>query len=347
MSGTRRGAYVFLFVCLAGLEGCYYVQAAQGQFDLMRRRRPIEEVIADASSPELLRQRLLMVSEARHFAVDELLLPDNDSYRSYADLERDYVVWNVVAAPEFSLDPKLWCYPIAGCVAYRGYFSEARAGKLAKNLAAQGFDVLVGGVTAYSTLGRFDDPVLNTMMQWNDTDLVSTLFHELAHQKLYIKDDTGFNESFASAVAEVGLRRWLSLRGEPEKLEEHNERRADRTALLQLIDTARGQLEELYASGLDEETMRARKQQIFHALARDLDRYETKLNGWRDGSLNNARIALLGLYEGRVDAFKVLLNDCADDLACFYARAGDLAEMESAEREAELGRLAARRDPGG
>ncbi len=333
------------------LEGCYYVQAARGQFDLMQRRRPVEEVIADASSPEPLRERLGMVREARQFAVDDLLLPDNDSYRSYADLERDYVVWNVIAAAEFSLEPRQWCYPVAGCVAYRGYFSEASARKLADSLASQGFDVLVGGVSAYSTLGRFADPVLNTMMRWDDEDLVATLFHELAHQRLYIKDDTRFNESFATTVAEAGLRRWLSSRGETVELVARDRRRADYEAVLQMAVVAREKLETLYASELDVQAMRAGKRQIFDALAKDAGEYDATAYGgagnWFGGILNNARLASIGLYEGRVAAFEVILNDCAGDLSCFYARAGDLAEMKSIDRDAELDRLAARGEPGG
>jgi predicted aminopeptidase len=286
-----------------------------------------------------------MVRDARQFAVDELLLPDNGSYRNYADVERDYVVWNVIAAPEFSLDPKLWCYPVAGCVAYRGYFSEASAKKLAADLAYKGFDVVVGGVAAYSTLGRFADPVLNTMMRWDDTDLVATLFHELAHQKLYIKGDTEFNESFATTVAEAGLRRWLSARSESEALLVRDRRRADYESVMQLAVAARGKLEALYASELDMEAMRDGKRQIFEALARDADNYDGTANGarnWLGETLNNARLASLGLYEGRVAAFKVILHDCADDLSCFYSRAGNLAEMKSDDRDAELDRLAAR-----
>jgi predicted aminopeptidase len=346
---TRHWSYALLLVLLIGLEGCYYVQAARGQFDLMRRRRPVEEVIADTSSPVQLRQRLEMVRDARQFAVDELLLPDNASYRNYADVERDYVVWNVIAAPEFSLDPKLWCYPVAGCVAYRGYFSEASAKKLADELASQGFDVLVGGVAAYSTLGRFADPVLNTMMRWDDTDLIATLFHELAHQKLYVKGDTGFNESFATTVAEVGLRRWLSARGVSAELLARDRRRADYETVMQLAAAARENLKALYASELDVEVMRDRKRQIFEALARDAGEFDGNPNGARNalgGTLNNARLASLGLYEGRVTAFKVILRDCADDLGCFYERAGSLADMKTDDRDAELDRLAAHSEGG-
>ncbi len=349
MENARRWSYALLLVSLIVLEGCYYVQAARGQFDLMRRRRPVEEVIADATSSEHLRQRLIVVRDARQFAIDELLLPDNGSYRNYADLERDYVVWNVIAAPEFSLDPKLWCYPVAGCVAYRGYFSEASARKLADDLALQGFDVLVGGVAAYSTLGRFADPVLNTMMRWDDTDLVATLFHELAHQKLYIKGDTGFNESFATTVADAGLRRWLAARGKPDELDARDKRRVQYEAVLQLAVTARGKLEALYASELDTVAMRDAKRQVFEALERDAVRYDGSSNGvhsWFGGALNNALLVSLGLYEGRVAAFKAILNDCADDLSCFYVRAAKLADMKSHDRDAELDRIAARSGPG-
>jgi predicted aminopeptidase len=187
-----------------------HMQAIRGQIEVMHARQPIPEVIADEESPDELRKRLATVQEARDFAVEELLLADNKSYRSYADLGRDYVVWNVFAAPEFSLEPKTWCYPVAGCVAYRGYFAEEAARKKAQTLSDDGFDVAVGGVSAYSTLGRFSDPVLNTMMRWPDTQLIATIFHELAHQKLYVKGDTEFNESFATAVADIGIKRWLA-----------------------------------------------------------------------------------------------------------------------------------------
>ena len=187
------------------LSACYYVQATRGQIEVLSKREPIDEVLASPETDDELGRRLRLVQEAREFSIDELGLPDNDSYRSYSDLERDFVVWNVFAAPEFSLQAREWCYPIVGCVSYRGYFSETAAREEADRLARKGFDVAVGGVPAYSTLGNFADPVLSTMMRWDDVRLVSTLFHELAHQVLYIKDDTAFNESFATAVEEIGI----------------------------------------------------------------------------------------------------------------------------------------------
>jgi predicted aminopeptidase len=345
----KVGSPVLLLATLLLAEGCYYVQAARGQYDLLHRRRPVGEVIADESSPEQLRKKLEMLTEARQFAVDGLLLPDNDSYRTYVELERDYVVWNVMAAPEFSLEPRQWCYPIAGCVAYRGYFDEGDARELAGKLASQDFDVLVGGVPAYSTLGRFDDPLLSTMMHWSDADLVATLFHELAHQKLYVKGDTGFNESFATTVADIGLRRWLLSRGEPGAIQERQIRQAKYAAALDLAKSARDQLEILYSSGLDPAAMRERKRQIFAELESNLraasaDSHST--SRLLDGTLNNARLVSIGLYEGRVSAFKALLKDCGDDLACFYSRAEELAKMSREDRDGALEMLGARHDSG-
>ena len=175
---------VLILVIALSFAGCYYAQAAKGQLELTRKREPIAEVLADEETPDELAARLRLVQEARRFAVDELGLPDNRSYTTYADIERDYVVWNVYAAPEFSLDPKTWCFPVAGCVSYRGYFAKENAEQEARRLAAAGYDVAVGGVAAYSTLGKLKDPVLSSMMRWDDTQLVAVLFHELAHQVL-------------------------------------------------------------------------------------------------------------------------------------------------------------------
>lgn len=328
-----------LLVAVLLLEGCYYFQAARGQLDLMHRRRPINEVITDSSTPAELRERLSLVNDARQFAIDTLLLPDNESYRSYADLERDFVVWNVVAAAEFSIDPKQWCYPVAGCVAYRGYFAEESARKLAAKLEAQGYDVMVGGVPAYSTLGRFADPVLNTMMRWSDDDLVAMLFHELAHQVVYVKDDSQFNESFATTVADTGLARWHKHRGYGEQTGVRQERRIASEAMLALAVSTRQELESLYASGLDPTMMRDRKQDLLHNLVTEAGRLtdssETAGNPFV-GTLNNARLALISVYEGRVAAFETLLQKCNDDLGCFYREAASLAEIDKAKRDAQL-----------
>ena len=259
-------ALALLFAILQ-IEGCYYMQAIRGQFEVMHSRQPIPEVIADEASPDDLKQRLRIVQEARDFAVNELLLPDNKSYRSYADLGRDYVVWNVFAAPEFSLDPQTWCFPVAGCVAYRGYFEEKVARKKAQSLRDDGYDVAVGGVSAYSTLGKFSDPVLNTMMRWSDVQLVSTIFHELAHQKLYIKGDTAFNESFATAVSDIGMTRWLDVRDEFAGVDVFHENRALRLSMMTLVDASKTELAALYESDLDDALKRVRKQEMLDDLS--------------------------------------------------------------------------------
>ena len=192
------------------LTGCYLMQAASGQMEIASKREPIAAVLADTSTPAQLRTRLEYVAAARDFASRELGLPDNESYRSYADLGRPFVVWNVFAAPEFSVEPRRWCFPIAGCVVYRGYFSEAAAQRYARRLRRHGDDAAVGGVAAYSTLGHFKDPVLSTMLGWSDAQLAGTLFHELAHQVVYVPGDSEFNESFATVVEEARLERWLT-----------------------------------------------------------------------------------------------------------------------------------------
>ena len=345
----RQAVRVALLLAVAALvvllDGCYYMQAAKGQYDVMRRREPLNEVIESADTDEQLKRRLSMVAEAREFAVDVLLLPDNDSYRSYADLERDYVLWNVFAAPEFSLAPLTWCYPIAGCVAYRGYFKEASARKKAGRLKDAGYDVSVGGVTAYSTLGRFADPVLNTMMRWTDTDLVATLFHELAHQQLYVKDDTRFNESFATAVAEIGLQAWLDTRDSGQNLEAYRERKQLRRSLVTLAEQAKQELEALYVSAEDVASMRERKSQILERLATDAEalvsREGKRSANWLRPPLNNARLVSIGLYEGHVAAFMRMFENCERDLACFYAAAERLAELDRDERTRQLESMSA------
>ncbi len=316
-------------VVLVCLPGCYYMQAVRGQLDVMSKREPIDEVIASSDTPADLAARLKLVKDARQFSIDELKLPDNDSYRSYADIERDYVVWNVIAAPEFSMEPKQWCFPVAGCVNYRGYFAEDAARREAARLQERGFDVAVGGVAAYSTLGRFSDPVLNTMMRWEDVDLIAVLFHELAHQEFYVKGDSGFNESFASAVEEFGIQRWLESRGRIDELAAYQDGRELGRRLMQLVELARDDLAKIYALDIEVEAMRARKQErldrLTAALNLELEASGRETPDWLDNGLNNARLASMILYDGRLPEFRALLRACEDDIECFYAAASKLA----------------------
>ena len=321
---------IALIAVLLMLSGCYYMQAARGQMEISRKREPIEDiVVSDEFSPELVAQ-LAVVTEARQFSIDVLALPDNDSYRSYADLERDYVVWNIVAAPEFSLQPKTWCYPIVGCVSYRGYFSQETAQKKADDLRREGFDVALGGVAAYSTLGRFSDPVLNTMMHWGEADLVAVMFHELAHQVLYVKDDTEFNESFATAVEEIGMQRWLATRQQTNALSAWRARRELRAAFTSSVAVARDNLQSIYNEDTAKEQKRLLKQARLRSFAEAAERLyadaDSNAPRWLVSELNNARLASTTLYHGRLQEFRQLLEVCDDDLPCFYSAASRLAE---------------------
>jgi len=330
---------LLLFLCVP-LTGCYYMQAASGQWEVMRKRESIDAVIEDPDTPPELAERLHLLGEARDFSIATLGLPDNKSYRTYADLERDYVVWNVFAAPEFSLTPKQWCFPVAGCVSYRGYFSKDDAMKESERLSEDGFDVAVGGVAAYSTLGNFSDPILSTMMHWDDIDLIAVLFHELAHQVVYVKDDSAFNESFATAVEEIGVKLWLESRGEEEKMANYVAGRELQQSLLQLVAVARSVLQKVYASDIDVEYKRVLKRERLKTLAEDvaaeLQRSGRSGSGWLSGELNNARLISMTLYEGRLPSFRALYLKCKKDLQCFYTEASNLAALDFDEREAAL-----------
>ena len=306
------------------LSGCYYVHAARGQIELMTAREPIDELIADPSTPAALRERLVLVRRARAFATAELGLPDNGSYSRYVDLDRDYVVVNVFAAPEFSLKPKTWCYPIAGCVAYRGYFSQSAAQRFGARLEARGFDVAYGKVPAYSTLGRFEDPVVSTMLRRSDDGLVALLFHELAHQRIYVPGDTAFNESFASAVASIGLDRWQGGAGMPSAARDNAG-----GVKAHILRRYRERLAAAYDNpALDDAARRARKMEIFAALAAD----------WRAAGIrskppgNNAELAPIALYADLEPAFVALYRECGENLDCFYAEVERLAALDAGER---------------
>jgi predicted aminopeptidase len=330
--------------CL-GLGGCgslYVAQAAKGQLQILTAREPIKRVLADPKADPALKQRLEVVRAAREFASRELALPNNKSYTSYADLKRDFVVWSVVATPEFSVEPREWCFPIVGCVAYRGYFHQASAEKFADRLRAEGFDTIVGGVPAYSTLGKFNDPILNTMMTYGDDELASIMFHELSHQLVYIPDDSSFNEAFAVTVEQEGLGRWLKFRGREAELSKYLKRRARQAEGVALVGRFRHELTLLYGTALAPELMRGRKAEVFARLVKELraldERYGTQsgLASELDGKPNNARLASLATYYECVPGFEKLLADEQHDLPRFYAAARALAKLSREERRARL-----------
>lgn len=337
------GVSLVAALCLVN-SGCYYMQAAVGQWQVLRKSEPIDEVIAAGDTPEETARRLHLVQAARQFSIDELGLPDNDTYRRYADIEREFVVWNVFAAPEFSVQPRQWCFPVAGCVSYRGYFSKDAAYREAERLEKDGYDVSVGGVSAYSTLGNFNDPVLSSMLRWDDMQLAGVLFHELAHQVLYIKGDTAFNESFATAVEEIGLERWLAARGRPGDMATYRERRELRQDLMALVAAARGDLRIYYADDITDEEKRrlkaSRLQRLQTEATARLEKSGRSGSAWIREGLNNARLASMTLYEGWVPAFRSLFRQCGQDIRCLYVEAEKLSALGRSARDTRLGALA-------
>jgi predicted aminopeptidase len=325
----------------------YVAQAARGQMKILNAREPIARVLADPETDPVLRKRLAEVQAARDFAWRELGLPNNKSYTSYADLKREFVTWTVVATPEFSVQPREWCFPIVGCVAYRGYFSEQAAEKFAARLRDQGFDALVGGVPAYSTLGKFDDPVLNTMLGYGDDELASIIFHELSHKVVYIADDTAFNEAFAVAVEQEGLARWLKFRGREADLGKYLKRRERQAEGLGLVARYRRELGLLYQAPIPPGEMRERKRATFARLVSELramaERYgtESTLAAELDGQPNNARLASLATYFDCVPGFQRVLAAEQHDLPRFYAAVRRLAKLPREERHALLCRTPA------
>jgi predicted aminopeptidase len=345
VSGILAMRAVLVCLVLAGLPACgtlYVAQAARGQWEVLHDRRPIPAVMADERTSATVRARLVAVAEARDFATQQLALPDNKSYRSYADVGRTFVVWNVVAAPEFSIEPLQWCFPIAGCVAYRGYFAEHNADKFAAGLKKRGFDVVVEGVPAYSTLGRFADPVLNTMLVYGDRELAAIIFHELAHQLIYVAGDSEFNEAFAVTVEETGLARWLEFKGRSAELADYRAERARDFDFNLLIARRRTELAHLYAAKLPPDVMRARKEAQFAILSqdmRDLEQHQGVSSGyeeWIKEGLNNAHLASVATYFDCVPGFERLLARENGDLPRFYTAVRVLVKKSEAERHHEL-----------
>ncbi len=335
-------------LCLPGLAGCgttYLMQAARGQWQVMAERRPIERVLAAPDTPEPLRRQLAEIQQARQFASRELGLPDNRSYTTYADVGRPFVVWNVVATPEFSVQPLQWCFPVAGCVAYRGYFREAGARQFARRLQQDGHDVALGGVSAYSTLGRFADPVLSSMLRFGDTDVIGTLFHELAHQVVYLPGDSAFNEAFAVTVEQEGLARWLRTHGRAAEFDDYLQRRASQVEFVALTRRARGRLEALFArADLDHAARRAAKTAVFGDLAQALRALQARLGpgrgagigAWVDRGINNAHLAAVATYWDCVPGFERVLAAQGGDLPAFYAEVRRLAKLAPWQRRERL-----------
>ena len=335
-------------VCLG--SGCstlgYYAQAAGGHIDLLQRSRPVADWLADDSTAAPLRERLQLSQRLRDFAVSELKLPDNASYRRYADLQRGAVVWNVVAAPELSLTLKTWCFPIMGCVGYRGYFGRDGAETLAAQLRAEGWEVGVYGVHAYSTLGWTNwiggDPLLNTFIQWPEGELARTIFHELAHQVAYAEDDTTFNESFATAVERIGGARWLDQHASPQTRAEYAALETRRRDFRVLVLKTRRELEAVYASALPDAAKRERKAAVLAAMRAEYAALKagrwggfTGYDGWFERA-NNAAFGVQAAYHELVPAFERLFESSGGDFTRFYAQVQQLAALPKDQRRAKL-----------
>jgi predicted aminopeptidase len=335
----RLGAAALGLGLILPTAGCYELQAIGGQVSLLSKRKPIASVIADPATAQTLRSQLQAVSSIRDFASRELGLPDNGSYRAYADIGRSNVVWNVFAAPEFSVTPRRWCYPVIGCVAYRGYFAEAKARAYARTLQAQGDDVTVKGATAYSTLGHFDDPVLNTMVGWSDVDLAAIIFHELTHQLLYVRDDAPFNEALATLVEEEGVRRWLLAQGRETDLAGFTDSQARYARVIGILLDTRGELAKLYASGRDQAAMRENKAALFEQLRKRYQQLKAGWSGatgydaWFNGTLNNADLVSVATYQACLPGLRRELAAQNGDLPAFFQRARALAKLPAAQRD--------------
>jgi predicted aminopeptidase len=353
-SRARRPLRTALAVAVAcALSGCatvsYYYQAVRGQFEILAKRRPIVEAARDPAVPESVRERLVAVLSMREFAVRELRLPDNGSYRGYSDLGRPYALWNVFAAGEFSTALERWCFPVAGCIDYRGYFDQRAARAYADGLAGRGYDVYVGGVPAYSTLGWFDDPVLSTFIRYPEAELARLLFHELAHQIVYVQDDSTFNESFATAVEEEGMERWIALdptRARSADWEAAQRRRRD---FLDLVLSFRGKLDALYRSDLPDDRKRLEKRDILAALGGEYQKLKQAWGGypgydrWFSERPNNAQLASVAIYTRRVPAFREMLRGQRGDFGRFYRAVKALARLPRARRDAILDAAGERR----
>ncbi len=316
----------------------YYSQSVHGQLSIMSKRVPIKELIEHENVSDQKKITFENILQIRHFASEHLLLPDNQSYSTYVDLEREYVVWNVFAAPEFSLTPISSCFLFVGCLQYKGFFARQNAIDFAGELRETGNDVYVGGVSAYSTLGWFDDPILSSMLAYGEVRLANVIFHELAHQLIYIKDDSAFNESFATAVGDIGVQRWLEKDQREVDLAGIERNNQWEVKFIKLVLKTKEQLETLYNSDQNIEQMRADKDLIFNELRSDYFTLKSSWDNppdydkWMEHDLNNAKIASVVTYHDLAKSFSTLLSLSDNDLPLFYQRVRFLGSLSKEDR---------------
>ena len=323
----------------------YYAQAAQGQLGLVASAKPIDQWLADPKVSDQLKQRLTRTQQIRKFAAQELDLPDNGSYTKYAELNRPYVVWNVIATPELSMKPVQWCFPIAGCVDYRGYYRKEDAQRFAQELRTQGYEVRVSGVPAYSTLGWFNDPVLSTFIAYPEAEVARMLFHELAHQVAYAPGDTPFNESFATTVESIGVDRWLEKHGNPNSRDRYREFRQRKRDFIALLTQHRQRLEEVFASDISDDEKRNQKALVITSLKQSYRQTKDEKWGghsgydqWFNEPITNAHFVLVATYEELVPAFQAL-HAKSGSMKKFYADVQAMAKQDKARRREQLALL--------
>lgn len=350
----RARLYAALLFCGMNLSGCgtvaYYSQSIGGHLSIWWEAKPIAKVLSEDTVDEKTARTLAKAVEIRRFASDILLLPNNQSYLSYANIGRPYAVWNVFAAPEFSVSPKLWCYFFVGCVGYRGYYSEEDANDHAAALEQKRYDVSVSGVSAYSTLGWFDDPLLNTMIDWSDRAVASLMFHELAHQVLYVDGDADFNEAFASAVEQLGTVIWLE-KTHPDDVEDYLRLIEQQQQFRQLLLDTRRELNSVYSNAnLSDEDKRRQKKFVIENLRQRYHREKLQwykpnnYDAWFNRPINNARLTATMTYLERIPAFFSLFKDSNHDWSDFYARVKILGDIEKSEREKSIQDLLVRKE---
>tara|TARA_R110002073_G_scaffold183964_1_gene342248 strand:+ start:1617 stop:2705 length:1089 start_codon:yes stop_codon:yes gene_type:complete len=328
------------------LGGCanlsYYAQAVDGHMDILRRTQPISSVIADPNTDQNLKRILARVVILREFASRELKLPDNQSYTSYADLKRSYAVWNVFASPELSIELKKSCFVKAGCVSYRGFFSQAEAERYAEELKKEGYDVYVGGIRAYSTLGWFNDPVLNTFIGYSEIELARLIFHELAHQVVYVPGDSVFNESFATAVEQEGIGRWFQRSGSVSEQTVFNAKQEMESIFTELVLNHRERLQELFISDISDTEKRTAKVRIFDNLREEFSQLKavrsefSRYDRWFKKPLNNARLATISIYTQLLPAFQALIAQQNGDIDQFFEVVKKIGALPQDERNSLL-----------
>ncbi len=362
LKGFRAwAAWALLFLGVAAVSGCqtlkFYAQAARGEYQLLSNQRPVEKLEADPATPARLKERLELIDRLRQFALTELKLPVDGHYRKYVDLHRRFVVWNVEAAPEFSMKPKTWWYPLVGSLDYRGYFSEPIARKYGAKLENKGYDVFVPGITAYSTLGWFKDPLLNTFIFDPEQDLAETLFHELGHQRVFARGDTDFNEAFATTVGQTGARRWLRQEGNPARAAAYETELHRNWQYVHLVAGTRAKLEALFGDqrtpdgkiettdlkkNVPREEMRAAKRRIYDELKEGYARLKAEWGGdtsydyWFEHQLNNAQLNSVAAYYDLVPAFERILDNNGGDLEKFYSEVERLSKLPKKSRDEQL-----------